>query len=133
MDDLTRNINEFLASPDAMAQIQNMLAMLNGGGGQAGAPQQGAQGAANFPPPAAAAQPPPAEGLEGLLHNLGAMDLGKIQGLLGAMNSSPQQDHKVALLMALRPYLNSKRAAKLDMAVRLLQLSRLSPMLKQLL
>lgn len=132
MDDLTKNINDFLSSPDAMAQIQNMLAMLGGNGGQTGAPPQGGQGATNFPPPAAAAQPPPAEGLEGLLHNLGAMDLGKIQTLLGAMNS-PQQDHKVALLMALRPYLNSKRAAKLDMAVRLLQLSRLSPMLKQLL
>lgn len=132
MDDLTKNINEFLSSPDAMAQIQNMLAMLNGGGGQTGTPQ-GGQGTANFPPPTAAAQPPSAEGLEGLLHNLGAMDLGKIQTLLGAMNTSPQQDHKVALLMALRPYLNSKRAAKLDMAVRLLQLSRLSPMLKQLL
>lgn len=129
MDDLTKNINDFLSSPDAMAQIQNMLAMLNGSGGQNHAQTQET---ANFPPPAGAAQPPPAGGLEGLLHNLGAMDLGKIQGLLGAMNN-PQQDHKVALLMALRPYLNSRRAAKLDTAVRLLQLSRLSPMLKQLL
>lgn len=132
MDDLTKNINDFLSSPDAMAQIQNMLAMLGGGAGQNGTQPQEGQGAANFPPPAGAAQPPPAGGLESLLHNLGAMDLGKIQGLLGAMGN-PQQDHKVALLMALRPYLNSKRAAKLDTAVRLLQLSRLSPMLKQLL
>lgn len=118
MDDLSQKINEFLSSPQAMEQLQGVLGMLQGG--QESAP----------PPPQ---QPSSSEpDLSSLLGDIKPEDLTKMTALLGNLRPSAD-DPKVNLLLALKPYLNEKRQDKLDTAIRLLQLSRMSPLLKELL
>ena len=53
----------------------------------------------------------------------------KLAPLLGQLN---QEDDSTRLLQALRPMLSEARRAKIDEAVRILQLMRLLPMLKEL-
>lgn len=135
MDDLNQQINQILSDPQSMQQIQNMAAALG-----LGAPK-------NEPPPAPQSKlqntpdlsallaglgggsspaPEPAGGLGGLSPQL-LQTVGKLAPLLSQAN---QEDDSTRLLRALRPLLSAARQQKLDEAIKILQMMRLLPLLK---
>ncbi len=148
MEDMSGKLNEILSDPKAMEQISQLAGMLGLG--------KDAQSAA--PPAPSAAQPSPepaanAAGLgnlAGLASSLGGM--GALGGLLGGggnalsgangetlqamtrllplLNSFQQEDDNTRLLHALRPMLGEERRKKLDEAVKIMQMLRLLPLLK---
>ena len=137
MDDLNQQIQQILSDPQSMQQLQAMAASLGLGGAQ-NAQQQAA------PPPVQPAQPPQSmPDLSGLLASLGGggapapsigglspdmlQTVGKLAPLLSQVN---REDDSTRLLRALRPLLGSARQQKLDEAIKILQMMRLFPLLK---
>lgn len=137
MSELEEKLESVLGNPQAMAQIMSLAQSLNlGGSGTSSGDGPQAQeqpqdsASASDPPPAA---PPPASagsgdgGLGGLLGGLGSLDpkmLSAAAGLIGQFNSG-DDDQRVALLTALRPFVKERRYAKLDKAIQIAKLSRL--------
>lgn len=136
MDDLAGKLNELLNSPDAMARIQNLAGMLEQNQGD------------SAPTPASSRQQP--EGgnlgaLASLLSGLGnssgdstsssaipeAGTLQMVTRLAPLLTAARQEDDHIRLLRALRPLLGKERQKKLDEAIRILQLLRMLPLLRQ--
>ena len=136
MSELEEKLENILGNPQAMAQIMALAQSLNGHGPDTpageGAQSQPVPGTgAPSPAPAAPAlpQPPaPAGAAEGGLGSLlGGLDPGMLSaaaGLLGQFNSG-DDDRRVALLTALRPFVREQRYARLDKAIQIARLSRL--------
>jgi len=114
MDDLSSKLNEFLKDPESMEKIKSIAAMFGG------------SGAAENPAPAAAppvqenAGPPPVD----------PDTLRTIMKIAPALSHFRQDDDATRLLRALRPLLGEAKRKKLDEAIRLMQLSRMIPFLK---
>lgn len=128
MDDLTQQISQLLSDPETMRQLQGVLGSLGAGGGQS-QPQQS-------PPP----QPEPVKpavqagpdlsALSGLIGGADTLAMvGRLAPLLGQLN---QEDDSTRLLRALRPLLSEPKRKRIDEAVKILQLMRLLPMLRDL-
>ena len=144
MDDLNQQIQQILSDPQSMQQLQAMAASLGLGG--ASSPAVTTQ---NAPQPQATPTPPPQSmpDLSGLLATLGGgttaappangglgglspdvlQTVGKLAPLLSQVN---REDDSTRLLRALRPLLSSARQQKLDEAIKILQMMRLFPLLK---
>ena len=133
MSELEEKLEHILGNPQAMAQIMSLAQSLNRGGTTAPT-EDGAQSrpqepsAVNVPAQDAPTQPPASAGVEGglgsLLGGLDANMLSAAAGLLGQFNSG-NDDHRVALLTALRPFVREQRYARLDKAIQIAKLSRL--------
>ena len=133
MSELEEKLENILGNPQAMAQIMALAQSLNHGGSAAGAgdgaqPQETANAAAQpqapaHPQPAASAGAPPS-GLGSLLGGLDPNMLSAAAGLLGQFNGG-DDDRRVALLTALRPFVREQRYARMDKAVQIARLSRL--------
>ncbi|MCH5354117.1 MAG: hypothetical protein J1E06_11735 [Acutalibacter sp.] len=141
MDDLNQQINQILSDPQSMQQLQSMASALGLGNNQQAAPPPAAPaapanggidpsalagmlstlGAAN-PPAPAPAQP----ALGGITPEL-LQTVSRLAPLLSQVN---REDDSTRLLQALRPLLSEKRQKKLDEAVKILQMMRLMPLLK---
>lgn len=121
MGDLEQKLDGILRNPEAMSQIMQLAQSLHlGDSGQSSAP----------PPadaePSASQQNGPAPP-QGSLPGLSALDPGMLSAaakLLGEYQSG-QEDQRVALLTALKPFVREERYAKLDKAVQIARLSRL--------
>ena len=134
MSELEEKLEGILGNPQAMAQIMSLAQSLNLGGsgtssesgGQTAAPSSEQEAAPSAPPP----EPPPAslgDSLSGLMGGLGSLDpkmLSAAASLMGQF-SSGNDDRRVALLNALRPFVREERYAKLDQAIQIAKLSRL--------
>lgn len=158
MDDLSQQINQILSDPQSMQQLQSMASALGLGGPQTGGPQTGggqsvpqnqAQNGsqANGPDPAAltnllnslggnsgtGAPPRQAPAVQNPLGALGGITpemlqiMSRIGPLLSQIN---REDDSTRLLHALRPLLGAARQKKLDEAIKILQMMRLLPLLK---
>lgn len=128
MDDLAQKISAMLNDPSAMAQVQSVMSALNGSGT---APQQ-----PQTPPPAPQPAAPPAavnplSALTGLGGGLNAETLGLVTKLAPLLSSVKQEDDNTRLLHALRPLLSEHRQKKLDEAMRLMQMMKMLPVLRQ--
>ena len=128
MSELEEKLENILGNPQAMAQIMALAQSLNQSGQSADA-GAGAQSQSQEPAAAASPQPPvsaktPEGGLGSLLGGLDPKMLSAAAGLLGQFNSG-NDDHRVALLAALRPFVREQRYAKLDKAIQIARLSRL--------
>ena len=140
MSELEEKLENILGNPQAMAQIMALAQSLNQGGpatpdgeGAQLRPQPPGPDDAGARPPAPAApaptQPParagaPEGGLGSLLRGLDPKMLSAAAGLLGQFNSG-DDDRRVALLTALRPFVKEQRYARLDKAIQIARLSRL--------
>lgn len=142
MDDLSGKISELLRDPAAMAQIQSLAASLGlGGSGEAGGTGgSGEQGADRGAPAGQGERSPSGDGLLSALSGLLgqqreqpaaggelAQSLLRMAPLLGSLR---QETPGTQLLHALRPLLSPARQERLDQAIRLLQLTRVLPLLK---
>ncbi len=146
MEDLSQQINNILSDPNSMQQIQNVISSLGLGDSgqqkqQAPAPQP-ATGNTNTPDLSALAgvlgslgnsqqgQPQNAlANLGGLGNN--AQMLGMLTKLAPLLSQVNQEDDSTRLLHALRPLLGADRQKKVDEALRILQMMRLLPLLKE--
>ena len=132
MDDLNQQLQKILSDPQAMGQIQSLL-------GSLGTSQE-----ASSPAPA---QPAPGPDLSSLLGALGGgtpapaqnetalagvnpQTLSAMTRLMPLLNQANREDDATRLLRALRPLLGEARQKKVDEAVRILQMLRLLPLLK---
>ena len=143
MDNLNEQINQILSDPQSMQQLQSMASALGLGNNQ----QQAA------PPPVPAA--PAAGGIDtsalmGMLNTLGGAGpaaappapaqpalggvtpelLQTVSRLAPLLSQVNREDDSTRLLQALRPLLSERRQRKLDEAVKILQMMRLMPLLK---
>ena len=112
MDDLAGMLSQVLSNGEAMQQIRAAASALGLDG--AGAPPP--QGAQSAPP-----QDAPASGA--------ALDPATLRILQQAAGVFSQNDPNTDLLRALKPHFSPERAARVDDAVRILQLMRLLPLL----
>ena len=143
MDDLSGKINELLSNPAALAQIQSLAASLGlGGSGESGGNSGGGGSSQGSAPGGVSA--PSSDGESGLLSALSgllgqqkepsaaaggelAQSLLRMAPLLGSLR---EETPGTQLLRALRPLLSPARQERLDQAIRLLQLTRVLPLLK---
>ena len=140
MSEFEEKLEGILGNPQAMSQIMSLAQSLNLGGASSPAPnetqdegQPTLEPAAPQAQPSAPPSPPPTagasagSGLSGLLGGLNSLDpkmLSAAAGLIGQFNSG-DDDQRVALLTALRPFVKEQRYAKLDKAIQIAKLSRL--------
>lgn len=137
MEDMAQQINQILSDPDSMQQLQSVISSLGLGGGQ-GAGQPQAQ------PPAQQAPAPAAPDLSALLGALGGGQgqpaanalanpqlLGAMTKLMPLLGQAGREDDSTRLLRALRPLLGPERQKKVDEAMKILQMMRLLPLLKE--
>lgn len=141
MDGLEQQLSQILSDPNSMRQLQSMASSLGLG-------NLGGESAASPPPPppqAPAKAAPDLSALAGMLGALGGNQqapatqpapgpdtlamVAKLAPLLGQLN---REDDSTRLLMALRPLLGEERRRKIDEAVKILQLMRLLPMLRDM-
>lgn len=125
MSDFEEKLNAILSDPDAMAQVMNLAQSLNLGGPSGEAPQE-----AEAPPDAGEGPPKPPESaaFSGLGDLLGQVDPGVIQRLLpllGELRGGEDQDRRLQLLNALRPFLKPERQEKVERAVKAARLLHL--------
>lgn len=122
MSEFDDKLGAILGNPEAMSQIMALAQSL---GGSPGAPAQ--PSSSPSPPPASPAVQAPAEGTDpsALFGMLGDLDPALIQAGTRLLSElSRQDDARAALLLALRPFLNPDRRAKLDRAAQIARLSR---------
>lgn len=116
MDDITNQLNQILSDPQSMAQIQNIMSGLGLGGD------------------AVQSQPTPNVPLNQELPktaNLNqGIDLSMITKLAPLLGQIKQDDNSTRLLTALKPMLSQERQSKIDQSMRILQLMKLFPLLK---
>ena len=120
MSDWEEKLNSVLGNPEMMGQIMSLAQSL---GSSPSAPPPPAE-APPAPPPAA---PPNLSALLGGLSG-GGLDP-RLMTAIGRIltESSGGEDHRTALLAALRPFVREQRYAKLDKAI---QIARLSHMIR---
>ena len=136
MDDLASMITQFLSSEDGMNQLRSVTAALGlpdpGGAG----PQAGQNG---FVPPQADNASPnsgsiPFFSSQPSSSQAGSspLDLNTLMLIQRAISALNQEDRNTELLRALKPHFSDERAKKVDDAIRILQLIRLLPLVKEL-
>lgn len=124
MEDLAQQINEILSDPSQMQQLQGVLSSLG-----LGTPPAANSTPAPQPPPPS----PPAANPLGTLAGLGdnAQMLGMMTKLAPLFGQINREDDSTRLLRALRPLLGAERQKKVDEAMKILQMMRLLPLLKE--
>jgi hypothetical protein len=122
MDDLTAQITQFLSSEDGMNQVRAVAEAL-GMGDRVPSGTGGGVGSA----PASA---PTVQNSGGASNGQG-LDMGTLMLLQRAVAAFSEDDKNTELLRALKPHFSPARAKKVDDAVRILQLIRLLPLVRE--
>ena len=137
MDDLASMITQFLSSEEGMNQLRSVSAALGLPDIGAAAPQAGQN--SFVPPPVNNGSAPAGGGIpffssQGSSSQAGApsLDLNTIMLMQRAISALNQDDQNTELLRALKPHFSEERAKKVDDAIRILQLIRLLPLVKDL-
>lgn len=141
MDDLASMITQFLSTEEGMNQLRSVSAALGIPDPTAGAPQAGQNSFNNFVPPPVNNNAPPAGGgipffssqpSSSSQAGIPGLDLNTIMLMQRAISALNQDDQNTELLRALKPHFSEERAKKVDDAIRILQLIRLLPLVKDL-
>ena len=113
MDDLAAKLRELLSNPGTLEKLKGLTGMLGGAA---------AEPAAESPSP----EPPNNSSPLGM----DSESLQMITKIAPLLSGFRQEDDSTRLLHALRPMLGAERQKKLDEAIKLLQLMRMLPLLK---
>ncbi len=155
MDDISQQLNKILSDPQSMAQIQGIMSGLGLGGQNSAPPTPSPQTTATDSLPTQNNMPSQNE-IQSLLQNfIGGSsaapqnnstpvqnstsspassfipDANMIAKLAPLLSQMGKDDKTTNLLNALRPMLSTERGAKIDQAIRILQLMRLFPVIKE--
>lgn len=119
MSDFEEKLNAILSNPEAMGQVMNLAQSLNLGGTGSGS----AETPPEDPAPDSAsnqAETPPPERMPDLGSLLGQIDPDMIQRFLPLIRelSGGQNNERMQLLYALRPFLRPERRDKVEQAAR---------------
>lgn len=128
MSDFEQQLNSILSSPETMEQIMALANSISSGGASPNAEA----GSGESAPTEASPSSPSGADLSGLLALLGGPNapLGNLapslvqSGLDLIQEYSHGNEEQLALLAALRPFLQEERQAKLDRAVQLARIAR---------
>ena len=123
MDDLSQKITEILGNPETMQQIQGLAGLLGQSGPSHSFPSS-EQSEPKTPPE------PSFDGGGNANELIGSEMLGTVMKLAPLLQSVGSDDDSTLLLKALKPFMHSERAKKIDSAIRLLGLMRMLPLLK---
>lgn len=121
MDDISSRLSEILSDPASMERLRNLAAMFSGTSQQENEPQQA-------PPPQNTQRAPPQP--QGQMPSLDPQVMGLVMKLAPVLSAMRQEDNSTRLLNALRPFLGEDRRRRLDEAMRILQLARILPYLR---
>lgn len=147
MDDLASMITQFLSSEEGMNQLRSISAALGLPDPGAAGPQAGQNGfvppQANqnaFVPPQADSNNSPNSGSIPFFSSqqpssqagTPSLDLNTLMLMQRAISALNQDDRNTELLRALKPHFSEERAKKVDDAIRIMQLIRLLPLVKEL-
>lgn len=125
MDDMSSRLSEILSDPASMEKLKNLAAMFGGSKQEDSPPpqpvSQPSQPSQQRAPSRSAPQMP----------NMDPQLMNTMMKLAPALSMMKQEDGSTQLLRALRPFLGESRRKKLDEALRLLQLARMLPYLKE--
>ena len=132
MDDMTSRLSEILNDPASMEKIKTLASMFGsssqqGGGGQAPAPPQQQQ---QRPQQYQQQSQPPQQNVQSAAPSVDPELMRSMMKLAPAFSRMRQDDTSTQLLRALRPFLGESRRGKLDEALRILQLMRMLPYLR---
>lgn len=133
MDDLASMITQFLSSEEGMNQLRSVSAALGLPDPGVVGPQAGQNG--YVPPQQAGDGGIPFFSSEASSSQAGSppsLDLNTLMLLQRAISALNQEDQNTELLRALKPHFSEERAKKVDDAIRILQLIRLLPLVKDL-
>lgn len=125
MSGFEEKLNAILSDPNAMAQVMDLARSLNLEDGPP-PPEDGAP--SPEPPPEggqAAAGEAPLSGLGDLLGQVDPQMLRRLLPLVGELKGGGEQDQRLQLLIALRPFLKPERQEKVERAVRAARLIHL--------
>ena len=123
MSDFEEKLNAILSDPNAMAQVMQLAQSLNLDGPPPDA--SAGDGEAAAAPEEKAHKSPPLSGISDLF---GEIDPGMVQRLLpliGELRGGEEQDRRLQLLNALRPFLKPERQEKVERAVKAARLIHL--------
>jgi hypothetical protein len=113
MDDLASKLGELLNNPESMEKIKNLAGMF------------GATSAPAVPDPPEEVRAPTVPPVDGESIQM----IMKIAPLLSRVR---QEDDSTRLLRALRPFLKEDKQTKLDEAIKLMQIVRMVPLIKNI-
>ena len=125
MSGFEEKLNAILSDPDAMAQVMQLAQSLNLDGPSPDASSNGSQERQASP---TGSEEQEANSLGGLGELLGGIDPGLIRRLLpllGELRGGEEQDRRLQLLNALRPFLKPERQEKVERAVKAARLLHL--------
>ena len=130
MDDLTQQLQKVLSDPQTMGQLQELLNSL---GGQEEKPAPAPSGGPDLSAllGALAGSQPAGDPSTTALAGLTPQTLSLVSRLGPLLSQAGQEDDATRLLRALRPLLSHARQKKVDEAIRILQMLRLLPLLKE--
>lgn len=115
MDDISSMLSSIMEDPKAMEQLKNTASMLFG---QEGLPSDGG--------------PAPARSSTSENPKKNDMDIFPVIAKLAPLLSSfGKEDESTRLLNSLRPFLGDERKGKLDEALRMMQVLKVIPLLKE--
>jgi hypothetical protein len=122
MDDISSRLSEILSDPASMERLRNLAAMFSGASQQENEPQPAPLPQQNTQ----RAQPQP----QGQMPSLDPQVMSLVMKLAPVLSAMRQEDNSTRLLNALRPFLGDDRRRRLDEAMRILQLARILPYLR---
>lgn len=128
MDDLNSQINQILNDPQSMAMLQNMAKSLGFNQNQ----NQNQMNNSENSPKLDLSQLASVFGQQNSNSSSPPLDMGMIMQVQNAMQMFSAGNKNVDLLRSLRPLLSARRQKKIDDAIRLLQLFKMIPLLKNL-
>lgn len=109
MDDLTGKLQELLSDPESMQNLADLAGMLGGAASGDGTAESGsAEPDGGLPP----------------------LDFSKLL-LIGQALGEMKADENAAFLTALRPHLSAQRQARVNKAIRMLQILRIAAVLRE--
>ena len=119
MDDLSDKLSKILSDPDAVEQLKSVASSLLSKDGESEKTERAEE----------IYEDSDDGGLGDLLGNI---DIGTLTKIFSKLKAGPN-DRKANLLRALKPLLSDKRKGKVDEAIRLLSLTNLLPLVKDIL
>jgi hypothetical protein len=125
MDDISSRLSEILSDPASMERLKNLAAMFSGASKQENMPQSAPPLPQQQNTQRAQPQQP-----QGQMPQLDPQMMSLVMKLAPMLSAMRQEDSSTQLLNALRPFLGESRRRRLDEAMRILQLARILPYLK---
>lgn len=114
MDEIAEKLSEIMGNPVAMEKLKNIASGFLGKSNDKPKKENNSQ----------------SEGILNSLNSIPSDTMQKIIGIMPLLNSINREDDNTRLLNSLRPFLSNERCKKLDEAIKLMQIIKILPLIK---